>query len=80
MKKLIQRYKADEYGGFSTMFGITIVMVLTVMGAALEISRLTSVKSKLQSVTDMAVLAGAIAADARDSDREAITLEAYQMM
>lgn len=78
MKKLIQRYKADEYGGFSTMFGITIVMVLTVMGAALEISRLTSVKSKLQSVTDMAVLAGAIAADARDSDREAITLEAYQ--
>ena len=78
MKKLIQRYKADEYGGFSTMFGITIVMVLTVMGAALEISRLTSVKSKLQSVTDMAVLAGAIAADARDSDREAITLAAYQ--
>lgn len=78
MKNLIKKYKVDESGSLATMFGFTIVMVLTLVAAALEIYNLTTVKSKLQSVTDMAVLAGAIAADARDEDRDAITLAAYQ--
>lgn len=76
MRDLFKKHKADQSGGMAVMFSVTVVMVLTVLAASLEISRMTSAKSKLQSITDMAVLAGAIAADARDTDREGIALAA----
>ncbi len=65
-------YTKNTDGNFSTIAAFTLSLLMVLVSAAVETSRLSSTNSKLQSITDMAVLAGAIAADKRASDRQEI--------
>jgi uncharacterized protein YegL len=69
MRDLLKRYKTDEGGNFSIILGFTILLLILITSAALEISRLSSAKGKLQNIADSAALAGAVAADQRAADR-----------
>ena len=70
MRNIVNRYKRDESGSFSILLGFTLLVLILMVGAAIEISRLSSAKGKLQNIADTAALAGAIAADQRAEDRE----------
>ena len=76
MSKLWSAYKADRQGNFAIMAAVSVGILIMLVSAAIEITRMGSAKSKLQSITDMAVLAGAIAADSRDENREDVVLAA----
>jgi len=76
MCKLWSAYKADRQGNFAIMAAVSVGILIMLVSAAIEITRMGSAKSKLQSITDMAVLAGAIAADSRDENREDVVLAA----
>jgi len=78
MKSVWKDYKVSQRGNFSVMAGFVIALVMVIVAAAIETSRMSSAKSQLQSITDIAVLAGAIAADAKDANRVEIVLAAIK--
>ena len=78
MKSVWKDYKVSQRGNFSVMAGFVIALVMLIVAAAIETSRMSSAKSQLQSITDIAVLAGAIAADAKDANRVEIVLAAIK--
>lgn len=58
MLKLLKKFKKSESGAFLPMFGILAFPVLTLaMGTAIDYSRMTSLQNRMQSASDIALLA-----------------------
>jgi len=58
--RVFKAYKSDQDGSVVVTFAITLLVMLLVMGVALDLSRLNSAKSKLQDSADIAVLTAAV--------------------
>lgn len=56
-------FRKDERGTTALMFAIALSAMMTAIGVAVDISRVTSSDALLQDVVDTAALAGAIAAE-----------------
>jgi Flp pilus assembly protein TadG len=57
LSKVVQRLKRDSSGAVTMIFAFAIIPLLLVMGIAIDFSRATSAKSRLQESADAAVLA-----------------------
>ena len=58
----VRRLRQDLSGAVAMIFGLAIVPLLLVMGVAVDFSRATSAKSRLQEASDAAVLGCGLAA------------------
>src|SRR5262245_37414412 len=60
MKHLFKSFCANRDGNFAMMFGIALIPIAGVIGAALDYSRGNGMRAALQASLDSAVLAAAI--------------------
>ena len=58
-KRLIVRFLRDADGMIAPVFAITLIPVMTTVGAAVDYSRANNIRSKLQTALDVGLLAGA---------------------
>ena len=65
--RLINRFRENESGTTAILFGVSLVAMLGAMGAAMDISRAVSEKSKVQSVADIASLQAARSLEGDDT-------------
>ena len=56
---LLKTYKTDKNGGMAVTFAVTLLMIMAVVGAALDFSMAQSSRMKMQDTADTAVLAAA---------------------
>ena len=56
----VKNFKDDESGAFSMIWGVSALVLLAAMGAALDYSLLTSAKARAQAVADTTALSAAI--------------------
>jgi Flp pilus assembly protein TadG len=62
LRKLLNRlraFRSEESGNIAVVFGIASIPIMTGMGAAIDYSRVNSMKDSLQSALDSGLLAGA---------------------
>src|SRR5688572_26500359 len=59
LSRLLGRFRRDAAGTILPTFALTMIPVMTAVGAAVDYSRANNVRSKLQTALDTAVLAGA---------------------
>lgn len=57
---MLKSYSSDNSGSVVVTFAVTLLVVVLVIGAALDLSRLHNANSKLQDAADMAVLSAAL--------------------
>lgn len=62
---MVQNFLKNEKGNFGIIFGLSLLPILSVLGAAIDYSAMLSQKSKIQSAADIALIAAA-----RDSKSE----------
>lgn len=65
---MFKRYKSERDGSVVVTFAVTLFVILIVLGAALDMSRLQSARSKLQDSADMAVLSAAVEIQAKNTE------------
>ncbi|MFU0503429.1 pilus assembly protein TadG-related protein [Pseudaminobacter sp. NGMCC 1.201702] len=68
---LVKRFWRSESGNFAMMFAVTLPVVLTSVGLALDVSNLMTAKSNLQNALDAAVLAASRLSDRSVSRQDA---------
>src|SRR4029078_218613 len=59
LRRLFDRFRALEQGNVAVIFALTLIPIMTGVGAALDYSRANAAKALLQSALDTAILAGA---------------------
>ena len=64
---LINRFRSNESGTTAIIFGVSVVAMLGALGAAMDISRAVSEKSRVQTVADIASLQAARSLDGDDA-------------
>jgi len=57
---LLSRFRENEDGNVTIMFGISVVAVVGLMGAAMDYSTMSSAKARSQSIADQTALSAAI--------------------
>lgn len=58
MRKLLKKFRDSESGAFLPLFGVMVFPLLTmILGASVDYSRMTSLQSRMQSASDIALLA-----------------------
>lgn len=77
MRYFKQFYNKSE-GNVAMMFGVVAAMLITGAAVAIDGSRLYSLRSSLQDISDAAALAGAYVADTDRENRERIAREAIE--
>jgi Flp pilus assembly protein TadG len=53
---ILQRFKSDSSGSVMLMFGLTVSVMVTAAGAALDYSRVSNIRSTMQGAIDAAIL------------------------
>ncbi|MES2984200.1 MAG: Tad domain-containing protein [Pseudomonadota bacterium] len=72
IRRIYQRFMADQSGSVLMIFGISFLILVGIGGAGYDLGHQQLVRQKLQQATDAAVLAGASMADpATDEERKA---------
>jgi Flp pilus assembly protein TadG len=70
---LVKHFGSDKSGAVSVLFAVTLVPLLVFSGAAVDYSRITTMRTKIQSAADAASLAVAKAANGRtDAELQAM--------
>jgi len=69
LKNNIRRYKNDEDGGFSLMWGVSAMAIILTAGSAYDLGQLTKAKKVAQFAADTMALTASIAVDTGNSDR-----------
>jgi len=78
MFKIFENFKRDTRGNVAMMFGIMTTVLIAGAGIAIDGSRLLSLRSNLQGISDIAALAGASVANVDGSNREQVVQEAVE--
>lgn len=77
MLKLLKRFKKSESGAFLPMFGIVVFPVLTlVMGASVDYARMNNLQSRMQSASDIALIAATKSIQSEKGDKSPAELNA----
>jgi Flp pilus assembly protein TadG len=59
ISNLVARFRDDQAATITTTFALTMIPIMSAVGAAVDYSRANSVRSNMQAALDAAVLAGA---------------------
>jgi Flp pilus assembly protein TadG len=88
VKRLIVRFRHDSEGVIAPIVALSLIPVMTAVGATVDYSRANNIRSKLQSALDTALLAGArentsnwnqTAANVFEANLKATTKESFQV-
>ncbi|MBA4274723.1 MAG: hypothetical protein C0436_03610 [Alphaproteobacteria bacterium] len=69
---MIQRFIRDEHGSVFIFVGLAIVVLLGVVGIAIDLGTQGMIKTRMQNAADAAALGGAVADGVTDAERERI--------
>ena len=70
---MLQRFRKADHGNVGMVFALSLLPVVGMAGGALDYTRATTTRQKLQAATDMAAL-GAATANSVSSDAQRIAL------
>jgi Flp pilus assembly protein TadG len=68
MMKIFKRFRDNQRGNFATMFALSLVPLFGAVGAAIDYSRVSDVRSRLADALDAGVLAVGAQANMTDAD------------
>lgn len=76
MQTLLKKFKKSDSGSFLPLFGLVLFPVLTmVMGVTIDYSRMNNLQSRMQSASDIALIAATKAVQGNKRDRSAKSLD-----
>ena len=78
MKRLITSFLKNDAGNFAVTLAVAIIPVILVAGVAVDYSRISQARGKMQNAADSAALAGAIETTTNRADRKKAARKAFQ--
>lgn len=76
-RRLTRRFQRDERGAIALMFGLALIPMMGMTGAAVDYSRASQLRNKMASASDAAVLAAVKASGKTLAERQAIANAAF---